>query len=259
VAVSVDELRERAATAHRILALTGSMNDTTGHVFVRVPGSDEFLARCRNPHDWSPRYVEPDAMRRADFSGKATEDLNQGTLPPERYIATELFKSRPEINCVIHAHPPAQVLCSNMEVPLLPIVGSQNWGGALMAAKGVPVYPRSLLIHTPDLGRNVATLIGKRAVLLLKHHGNVVVGRSIEEATVRCIEIENLARLCWQIAQSGRTPPPIPFEDLEDQAAMSLRTTGEGGPLRKWRYYEQLLQHEGRIDAKVEAVELVTV
>jgi len=254
LAESLEELRHKAAQAHQILAMTGSMNDTTGHVFVRVPGSDELLARCRNPHDCSPRYVEPAAMHRADFDGNPAEELADWVLPPERFIATELFKARPEVGCVIHAHPPAQVLCSNVGILLQPIVGSPNWGGALLAAKGVPVYPRSLLIHTPELGRAVAATLGNRDVVLLKHHGNVVVGISIEEATVRCIHIENLARLCWQTALAGRKPPSIPFEDFEDRAAVSMADgRAEGGAPRTWRYYAQMLEHGGRIDATIDA------
>lgn len=254
MAESLDDLKHRAAQAHRMLAMTGSMNDTTGHVFVRVPGSNELLARCRNSNDCSPRYVEAAAMHRADFAGNAAEELADWVLPPERFIATELFKARPDVSCVIHAHPPAQVLCSNVGILLEPVVGSQNWGGALLATKGVPVYPRSLLIHSPELGRAVAAILGNRAVMLLKHHGNVVVGSSIEEATVRCIQIENLARLCWQIALTGRKAPTIPFEDFEDRAAVSMAAGGaEGGAPRAWRYYEQMLEHGGRIDATVDS------
>ena len=246
---SIDDLRQKAATAHRILALTGSMNDSTGHVFVRIPGTNEMLARGRHAGDISPRYVEPNAMRRVGLDGRAAEDLQDYTLPPERYIGTELLTLRPEVNCVIHAHPPAQVLCSNVDVPLQPIVGSQNWTGAMLAAKGVPVFPRALLIHTPDLGRHMAAVMSSRDAVLLKAHGNVVVGRTIEEATVRAIALENLARLCWQIALTGQEPPTIPFEDLEDNALQSLLPNRPESGARAWRYYEQLLEHGGRIDA----------
>ena len=113
------------------------------------------------------------------------------------------------------------------------------------------MYPRSLLIHTPELGRTVAAILGKRDAMLLKHHGNVVVGRTIEEATVRCIQIENLARLCWQIALTGATPPTIPFADFEDRAA-SMASGLEIGGERQWRYYEQMLERGGRVDATID-------
>ena len=250
---TLEQLRQQAATAHRILAMTGSMNDTTGHVLVRVPGTNEFLARGRNAGDWSPRHVEPQAMRKVDLDGNKTEDWADYAPPPERFIGAEIFRQRPEVNVAIHAHPPAQGLCGNIGVPLQPIVGSQNWGGSFIAAKGVPIYPRSLLIHSPSLGRAVAATLGNRDAVLLKQHGNVVVGRSIEEATVRAIQLENLARMCWQIRLTGKTPPNIPFEDMEDMAEMSIQPQRlGGGPEWQWRYYEQLLEHGGAIDAEIE-------
>ena len=57
MADSLEELKRKSVLSHRILTMTGSMGDITGHVFVRVPGSDEFLARCRNAEDWSPAYA----------------------------------------------------------------------------------------------------------------------------------------------------------------------------------------------------------
>ena len=255
MAESLDELKQKAALAHRVLAMTGSMNDTTGHVFVRTPGTNEMLARCRNPKDWSPRYVEAAAMHRANFDGQPTEELGDWVLPPERYIGTELFQMRPDINCVIHSHPPAQVLCTNANVAIRPIVGSQNWGGTLLAVKGVPVYPRSLLIHTPALGRAMAAIMGPRDLVLLQAHGNVVVGRTIEEATVRSIQIENLARLCWQVALSGKEAPMIPWEDFEDNAQMTEVLAADipsSGTNLMWSYYVELLKHGRRIDDRMD-------
>lgn len=253
MAESIDDLRQKAATAHRILAMTGSMNDSTGHVFVRIPGSEEMLARGRDAKETSPRYCSAAAMHKVDFQASKSEDWGDWAPPPERYIGTEILKLRPEVNCVIHAHPPAQVLCSNIGVPLQPIVGSQNWGGTLLAAKGVPVFPRGLLIHTAELGRLMAAVMSSKDVLLLQHHGNVVTGRTIEEATTRAIAIENLARLCWQIRLTGKTPPNIPFEDFEDNAEMSLRPRPLGGGANwQWRYYEQMLERDGRINADID-------
>ena len=56
-------LKEKCVLSHRILTMTGSMGDMTGHVFVRVPGTDTFLARCRNGIDVSPAYIQPTTLR----------------------------------------------------------------------------------------------------------------------------------------------------------------------------------------------------
>ena len=130
----------------------------------------------------------PTALHRMDFEGKPTEDVGDYTIPPERYIGAELFKARPDVGCVIHAHPPGQVLCGMTGVDIQAIVGSQNWGGSTVARKGIPVYPRSVLIHSADLGKAMLAIMGNKDMVLLKGHGNVVVGRSVEDATVKAIQ-----------------------------------------------------------------------
>lgn len=243
------ELKRTSVLAHRILTMTGSMGDTTGHVFVRIPGTDEMLVRCRNDRDVSPAYVEPRCLHRVDADGNPAEDTGDWTIPPERFIGTTIFRARPEIGCVIHAHPPAQVLCSIVDVDIRPIVGSQNWGGSALALGGIPVYPRSLLIHSPEIGRAMLSRMGNHDVLILKAHGNVVVGRTVQEATVRAIRLENLAKLCWQLAVAGRESPDIPWEDWEDHLRPeAARETGmQGGAAWSWEYYVRMLHEAPRL------------
>ncbi len=268
MADSLEELKRKSVLSHRILTMTGSMGDITGHVFVRVPGSDEFLARCRNAEDWSPAYALPTALHRMDFEGKPTEDVGDYTIPPERYIGAELFKARPDVGCVIHAHPPGQVLCGMTGVDIQAIVGSQNWGGSTVARKGIPVYPRSVLIHSADLGKAMLAIMGNKDIVLLKGHGNVVVGRSVEDATVKAIQIENIARLCWQLAlRRGNTPQgawEIPWEDVDDQvsgaggreAAAAQGGAVDRGTTGPWDYYVRMLR-DGSLIPEESTVDLV--
>jgi ribulose-5-phosphate 4-epimerase/fuculose-1-phosphate aldolase len=246
---ALDELKEKCAQSHRILTMIGSMGDTTGHVMVRVPGTNQVLVRCRSETDWSPRYARPEALHVVDLDGNPAEAMGSYLPPPERHIACAVLKARPEVNCVIHAHPPAQVLCSITGVEIRPIVGSANAGGMRLALGGVPVYPRSILVASPEIAGAMVAAMGARDVCLLKAHGNVVVGRSIEEATVRAIQIENLARLCWQIAAAGRQAEDIPQEDIEEfvnpaqEAARATRL--QGGDRWTWSYYLRMLNEGG--------------
>ena len=243
MADSLDELKEKAVLSHRILTMLGSMGDTTGHVFVRVPGADEFLSRCRDNVDVSPGYVEKTAMHRLNFDGIPMEPVGDYLIPPERHIGAAIFKRRPEVNCVIHAHPPAQVLCVNTDVEIRPIIGAQNGGGSQLARGGLAVYPRALLIHNPDIAAAMLAVMGNKNIVLLKGHGNVVVGRNVEEATVRAIQIENLARMCWQVALSGLSADDVPWEDVEESISRPPQDGSAGNAM--WEYYKRMYQ-EGR-------------
>lgn len=239
----LNELKRKCVLAHRILTMTGSMGDMTGHVFVRVPGTDTFLTRCRNGDDVSPAYVQPRCLHLIDTDGNAAEDVGDWTIPPERYIGSTIMKVRPEINCVIHAHPPGQVLCSIIGEEIRPIVGAQNWGGSRIALGGIPEYPRSLLIHSQEIGAAMMSVMGNKDYCILKAHGNVVAGKSVEEATVNAIRLENIAKLTWQFAVAGQPSPDLPWDDWVDnlRPSASSETGMRGGAFWSWDYYVQRL------------------
>lgn len=263
MADSLDQLRAKASLGHQILAMTGNMGPTTGHVFVRAPGADQFLARCRHDGDWSPTWAQPNSMHLMDFDGKPAEPMADWTPPPERNIAMAIFKARPEVNVVIHAHPMYQVLCSITDVPLKPILGAPYGGGSTqIAMKGISVYQRSALIASLELGRAVSLTMGGDDVLLLRGHGNVVTGTSIEEAVLRAIAIEHLALHCWQVALTRTEPNDLLLADIEemitpqqagaresaDMNANAVRPEGWNGA---WEYYTRLLKEGGLIAGEV--------
>ena len=121
------------------------------------------------------------------------------------------------------------------------------------------MYPRSLTIVNHVLGQAMLRVMGNKDVVLLHGHGNVVGGRTVEEATVRAISIENLARLCWQLAVQQRSNKPvweIPWEDWDDMTsgagAREAReaqggTTTARGTTGGWDYYVQMLQDGAEI------------
>jgi len=138
MADSLSALKEKSAQAHRILTMTNPMGDTTGHVMIRVPGTNHVLLRCRSEDDWSPGFARPEAMHVVDLDGNPAEEMGGYLPPPERHIACAVLKARPDVNCVIHAHPPAQILCSITGVEVRPIVGSANSGGMRLALEVRP-------------------------------------------------------------------------------------------------------------------------
>jgi 3,4-dihydroxyphthalate decarboxylase len=239
------ELKYKLKLSHRILCKTGSMGDITGHVITRGPGGRDMIVRCRNDRDIGPAFVEESAFFRFDLDGNPVEDLREYIPPPERYIGAEVFKTRDDVNTVVHAHPPGQILCGITAVEIRPIVGCANWGGMLLALDGVPVFPRAILVASPELGQAMVAVMGHRNVVLLKGHGNVVAGRSIEEATVRAIQIENIARICWKVAAAGMHASDVSEEDIQEfktPTQKAAQANSEDAIVRKmWGHYERAL------------------
>ena len=110
-------------------------------------------------------------------------------------------------------------LVDHMRRPLVPVYGAHDIPGARLAAGGVPVWPRSVLVDTPALGAAMAEALGDRPVLELSGHGLVSVaegppGTAVASAVLQAYAVDTLARVTLAVLQAGGEPTPIATEDL---------------------------------------------
>lgn len=210
----MDELKRTVAEACRILAARGVVDGVLGHVSARID-ENHLVVRTRGPRERGLRHTEVADIRLVDLDGQGDE-LGEWKPPNELPIHTEVLRSRPEVGAVVHAHPPALLVCGLAGLPLRPVYGAFDIPGMRLAAGGIPVYPRSVLIRRPELAREMLAAMGDRPVCLLRGHGITVAGRTVEEALVRTIALETLARVTLQLAQLGANVPVVPEPDLDE-------------------------------------------
>ena len=244
ISESIDELRKKVALSCRILAMMGLVKEITGHVSFRI-SEKEMLMRCRGDDEYGLAYTEETAVRRMDFNGQGPEITPNYQTALELPIHGEIYRNRPDVNCVIHAHPPASLVCGISDLEIRPIIGAYDPTAMSLTLGGVPIYPRSVLIRNQELANSLISVMGANDVCLMKGHGITVTGKSIEEATVRAIKFESLAQITLQVAQLGRTAPDIPWMDIED----FVRTSKGGSMLSRgvewvWRHYVKLLEEK---------------
>jgi ribulose-5-phosphate 4-epimerase/fuculose-1-phosphate aldolase len=176
------DLHTTVATACRILAQQGLAADVLGHVSVRLD-ADRILLRCRGPQDRGLLFTVADDIREVDLDGRG--DLDGGyAVPNEFHIHTELFRVRLDVQAVVHAHPRDVMIADLAGVQLRQVFGAYNIPASRLAYQGLPVYPRSVLVRTPELGRAVAAAIGDAGVCILRGHGIVTAGESVERLEV---------------------------------------------------------------------------
>jgi ribulose-5-phosphate 4-epimerase/fuculose-1-phosphate aldolase len=233
-------MRDRIALACRILAMEGAVDGVLGHVSVRA-GPDRMLIRGRGRRDHGLLFTTHEDIRLVDFDG-AGDDPGAGyTMANELPIHGETLRARPEVNAVVHAHPPAVLACGIAGLPLRPIFGAYNIPAMRLAADGIPVYPRSVLIRTPELAREMLDCMGDRAVCVLRGHGLTVTGDTLEQAVVRTLNVNILATATLAAASAGHPAPDIPAEDIAE-----LPDLGHAfNDLSVWRYYCAKAAREG--------------
>jgi ribulose-5-phosphate 4-epimerase/fuculose-1-phosphate aldolase len=243
----LDHSREIIATSCRILAQHGLVTGSTGHVSARIPGSEDVLVRGRPHVDRGLRFAEPSSIIRVDADARPVGDTHGVARVSEIYLHTEVYKRRPDVNAVIHAHPPGALLCTINDVPLRPIFGGFNPGGMRMAIDGVPLYERTITLQTIEETNPMLDLMGDKNVILLARHGILVTGRSVEEATSRALQLETLSRLNNLQGDPGEVPE-IDRQEFSRRSARGDRAalhpggfadrSDEGG---NWAYLTALL------------------
>lgn len=188
------DVRTQVAQACNILSMEGHDDTIYGHVTARIEGTMHIWMK---PHTLGLEEVRPHDVLTLDLDGNKLA----GELPrhSEFPIHTEIYRRRADVRCVIHTHPPYATAFSAVDTPLRPV----NHEGTLFA----PTLPRfvqtSDLIVSRELGQAVAETLAGHNALLLKNHGIVVVGGSIEEACVSAILLEKAARMQLLAEQYG--------------------------------------------------------
>jgi ribulose-5-phosphate 4-epimerase/fuculose-1-phosphate aldolase len=254
----LDHLREKVATACRILAQHAIVKGSMGHVSTRVPGTNDILVRGRPPVDKGLRFADPSCVIRVGPDARPVGPTGGVKRISEIYLHTEVYNRRPEVNAVIHAHAPWSRLCTICNIPLRTIFFEAN--PIRIVEEGLPIFERSITLHTLEETQPMMQVMGDHDVCLLSRHGVVVAGDSVEDAVHRLIELEHVARNNYLAALTGDVGE-IPAEDKAEWRRRALHTAerhaaglpdelhpggsdddGRTGRDSPWTYYVALLE-----------------
>ncbi|TDD81337.1 class II aldolase/adducin family protein [Actinomadura darangshiensis] len=212
------EQRLQIADACRVLAMRGLADGILGHISRRV-GPDRILIRCRGPHERGLAHTTAADVRLLDLDGApaAEGELDGGWRPPnELPLHTEVLRARPDVQAVVHAHPPAVVAADLAGLAIRPVIGAFDIPGARLAQAGVPVYPRGVLVRDRRLAAEMVAALGAKAVVLLRGHGITSTGGTVPEAVLRAKSVDAIARMSLTVASAGGTLRDLPGDDLAE-------------------------------------------
>lgn len=207
--VSPERIANVAAAA-RILAARGVV-DGFGHVSMRHPDAPDRYLMSRA---LAPASVTPADIVEYDLDSEACDpDAPKGFL--ERFIHGQIYKARPDIGAVVHSHSPSVIPFGLTKASM-----QACFHNAAFLAQGVPVFdigkdygPTDMLVSDNDKGVALAASLGDKPVALMRAHGSVACGPSLEVAVFRAVYTEVSARVQhWALALA---------EDGEELAALS--------------------------------------
>ena len=236
----LSQLRELVARSCRVLGKLNLTKEPSGHVSARVAGSDKILIKARGPEESGLRFVTGEDIIMVDMAGKKVEGSDGLETPQEVFIHTWLYRSRPDVQCVVHVHPLTVVLFTICNKPLLPLFGAYDPSSLRLLMEGLASYPRSITVSNEKLGAEFAVAMGEKPACLMRGHGITTAADSIEEATLTAIKLNELAEVNYRASLLGR-PEPISQEDIDIILGSPSRRKSAGRSVSNWRYYCKLL------------------
>lgn len=191
--MSADErqLRCDIVEVGRRLYARGLIGGHEGNVSVRFGAS-----LLITPAGAGKGFLTPDMIVRTDLEGHATDG---GRASTETLMHTAVYRRRPDVHAVVHAHPPTATGFAVAGIPLdRPLIAE-----AVVTLGPVPIIPYGQP-STEELADNVARVICDAQALLMANHGALAVGDTLERAWERMETLEQLARVTLVARVLGR-------------------------------------------------------
>jgi len=194
--VDVNDIRFRIAASRRILFRQGCDSQVGGHVSARVAGEDAFWV---TPFEYFDETI-PDGVCKVSFDLEVVE--GEMSASPAIQFHAAIYRERPDVNSVIHTHSFWASVLSGTERPL----GMYNVVSVLFA--GEQAFHEDDGSHPSADGKVIAAALADKQVLFLKNHGVIVVGSSLENATVDAVALELASHYQVEMERIGATEMP---------------------------------------------------
>lgn len=219
---------EDLAAASRILAAQNVV-DAFGHVSLRHPSAPDRYLMAKSI---SPARVTPEDIIEYDLDSNPVNANGRGSFL-ERFIHSEIFKARPEVMSVVHSHSPSVVPFGLVGVPM-----QAMFHNAGFIAAGVPVFDiaekfgaTDMLVGNIEKGVALIEVMGNCDIVLMRAHGSVACGPTLQTAVFRAVYTEVNARIQhYTMALGGG----MPMAALDAEEGRLADIVNQGAGMRAW-------------------------
>jgi HCOMODA/2-hydroxy-3-carboxy-muconic semialdehyde decarboxylase len=233
-----DEFLADLAAASRILAERGVV-DAFGHISIRHPEAPD---RYFMSTSMAPALVTPDDIIEYNLDSEPCNANGRGSFL-ERFIHGEIYKARPDINSVVHSHSPSVIPFGLVETKI-----EAMFHNAAFLAADVPVFDISekfgktdMLVSDHPKGIAFADCLGDKDIALMRAHGSVACGPTMQMAVFRAVYTEVNSRVQhWTMALSNGGC--IAF--LDEEEGRLADGPNQGACMRAWQLWRGQVRDE---------------
>lgn len=193
--------REAIVAACREMNRSGLNQGTSGNISVRW--EDGLLI--------TPTSLPYDRMTPDDIVFLGLDGQRTGRHRPssEWRFHRDIMVAKPEVNAIVHAHPPYATIVAIMGMDIPPL----HYMVAVAGGSTIPCAPYATF-GTEDLSRHAVTALEDRTACLLEHHGMIATGATLDKAMWLAVEVEALARQFHGCLQIGG-PHLLALDEIE--------------------------------------------
>lgn len=219
MASELDDVKRQVAIANRVLAEVGLATGvlaTLGHASLRVPGDpDKFVVKGRGYAIDALARMTPDDMIVCDLEGNKVDGPPGSTQCYEVKMHSCIYRTRPDVQSVVHSHPRYTVVMGILGATLVPMCNE----GLEIVRKPLPMYPHNKIILSDEEGMDVVNAMGAGPAVLLFGHGATTAGQSLEQSVMTMWTLEEQARMNWiGYCAAGPDHPFIPENLIQEGA-----------------------------------------
>ncbi len=214
-----ETLRHALCEAGRHMCRHGLAVGSDGNVSARLDEHHILIT----PSGVNKGNMRPEHLLVVDLEGEVHRADGPARRPSsEMPMHLEVYRLRPDVGAVIHAHPPMAIACTlagiSLARPVLPEV-IYHFGAIPTAPYASP--------GTPEGAAAIRELIREHDAILLDRHGSLTVGRDVAQALVRLEWVEHVAKILLAAHACGPVDelPPEAVQRLQEQRQ---RAQGKG-------------------------------
>lgn len=224
--------KKKLELAYRIIAKLGLDDHTYTHLSCR---SDDKQAFHIHPMGLRFEEVEEKTLIKANLDGKVIEGQEDSYNITGYIIHKEIYKKRPDINAIFHLHSHNMVAVSSVEGGLMPI---NQW--ALHFYNQITYSEYDSLALVESQGEKIAADLKEKYIILLKHHGVIICGKTIEEAMFFTHHLEQACKTQILTLSMGRKVNNI-AEEICQKSVNDLLTFEKNLGQRDWQAWVRWL------------------
>ena len=179
-----EQIRADIVEAGRRLYARGFVASNDGNISARLDGT----RLITTPKSVSKGFMTPDMLVIVDYNGNRVAGDREPSSELPMHL--EIYRSRPDANAVVHAHPPLATGFAVAGIPLTRAVLAEvitTLGSIPIAAYGTP--------STSELPEAVRKYIKAHDGMLLANHGAVTCGSDVMSAYYKMETIEHFAKI----------------------------------------------------------------